>query len=178
MRDAFGSLRTYVRKLYACSTIEAMLSLAQETAAAYFPEASYLTTASRQPDGGWIYHGEAIAKASRVADFASHVEDIITPIFTSDPLAADIVACFPEASLPGDIATFDMYDEVQLKRILGVAFGAFKRIHEPMLAAAIQSRGGLVAKIYLGDFRKSYDDEIDLALVSAIADFASLAASP
>lgn len=178
IRDAFASLRTYLRKLNACSTTDEVLSLVEDTAASHFPETSYLATASRLPDGGWSFHGEPIGRASRMRAFAYDREEVVGPIFASELVAADDLMCFPEASSPGDLLTYDDYEEAKLAKILGKAYAGFKHLHEPMLAAVIRSRAGLVAHLYLADFRKIYGEETDLALVSAITDFASLAASP
>ncbi|HYZ17390.1 MAG TPA: helix-turn-helix transcriptional regulator [Candidatus Acidoferrum sp.] len=178
IRDAFAMMRRYLRKLNACSTTEEVLSLVAETTASLFPEVGYLTTGPRFPEGGWTHHGEAIAKASRLAAFASMHEEVVGPIFASDPFSADVITCFPDISLPGDLITHEDHDKARLMAVLGNAYAAFKQLHEPTVAAVIRSRGGFVAHLVLGDFRKSYDDEVDRAIVSSIVDFASLAISP
>lgn len=175
LRDATSSLRDYLRKLYACSSADELLSLVEDTAASHFPEASYVTSGSRLPDGGWLYHGEATGMPSRMRPFARNVEDVLAPIFASDPIAADIITCFPDAAMPGTLITYDDYDETAVARVLGNAYDDFKKLHAPMLAAAIRSRAGFVANLYLGDFRKGYENDVDRALVAAIVDFASLA---
>ena len=179
IRDAFLSLRWYLRKLYACSTTDEVFNLVKETAASFFPESSYVMTASRLPDSrGWTFHEEAIARVSRLDAFTHNRDEVVGPIFASDGAAADDIACFPMISSPGDLITFENYDELHLARMLRQRFGAFKRLHAPMIVTVIRSRADFVGHLYLGDFRKTYDDETNYALVSAIADFASLAASP
>ena len=178
LRDAFGSLREYLRKLNACSTTDEVLTLAQDAAASYFPEASYLTTAARLPDGRWAFRGEATGTASRVRAFAHNVEEIVAPLLASDSQAGDELMCFPDAALPGDLLKFDDYDEARVARLFGSAYDDFKRVHEPMLAGVIRTRANLVAHLYIGDFRNFYETSTDYALVSAIADFASLATVP
>jgi transcriptional regulator with XRE-family HTH domain len=175
LRDAYASLREYLRKLNACSTTDEVLTLVEDTAASHFPQASYVTTGLRLPDGGWVYHGEATGMPSRLRAFARNVEDVLAPIFASDRIAADIITCFPDAALPGTLITYEDYDEATLASILGEAYGDFKQLHAPMLAAAVRSRAGFVANLYLGEFRKNYESDVDRALVAAIADFASLA---
>jgi transcriptional regulator with XRE-family HTH domain len=177
MRDAFGSLRDYLRKLYACSTMDEVLSLLQDTAASHFPEATYLATVSRLPDGGWAFQGEAIAEISRRAAFANNMGEVVAPILASDPAGAGLITCFPEKSLPGDLITYSDHDELRLARILGKEYAGFKQLHGAMLAAVIRTRLGFVGHLYLGDFRKSYD-EVDGEFVSAIVDFASLVSVP
>jgi transcriptional regulator with XRE-family HTH domain len=175
IRDAFASLQRYLRKLYACTTAEEVLTLLEETAAGYFPEASYVTTASRLPDGCWSLYGEGIGRAARLRAFENNREEVIAPIFTLEPLAADAITCFPDVSFPGDLIRYSDHDELRLARMLGKAYAGFRQLHEPMLAAVVRSRTNFVAHLYLGDFRKSYDNETDRALVSAIVEFASLA---
>jgi hypothetical protein len=178
VRDALGSLRGYLRKLYACSTKDEVLSLVAETAASLFAEASYIATYSRQPDRGWSHHGELIGTGKRLHAFSYNRDEVVAPIFASDPLAADVITCFPELSLPGDLLTYDHYKETRVVAALGKGFRVFKQVHEASLAGVIRSRAGFVAQLLLGDFREIYDDEVDRALVSAIVDFASLTSSP
>ncbi len=175
LRVAFASLRSYLRKLYACSTTDEVLELVQETAVAHFPETPYLTTASRLPDGGWSFEGEGIGSGSRLRAYRSHSEEVVGPIFASKLVAADDLMCFPQAASPGDLLTFEHYDEPKLAGILGKDYPEFKRLHEPMLAAVIRSRADFVAHLYLADFLKIYDTEVDREMVRAIVDFASLA---
>ena len=177
VRDAFGSLRRYLRKVYSCSTMDEVMSVVQETAATYFPQVSYLATPARLPDGCWSVHGEVLGHRSRLRAFASHIEHVITPIVSTDPVAADAIVCFPKVSLPGDLSTYDDHDDATMAEILPTAFDAFKHLHEPMLAAIIRTRGGFFGHLYLGDFYRHYDSDVDRALVTAIADFASLAAA-
>jgi transcriptional regulator with XRE-family HTH domain len=176
IRDAFASLQRYLRKLYACTTPEEILTLLEETAAGYFPEASYVTTASRLPDGCWSLHGEGIGRAARLRAFENNREEVVAPIFASEPLAADAITCFPDVSLPGDLIRYSDHDELRLARMLGKTYVGFRQLHEAMLAAVVHSRTNFIAHLYLGDFRKCYDNETDRALVSAIVEFASLAA--
>ncbi|HTJ27525.1 MAG TPA: helix-turn-helix transcriptional regulator [Candidatus Limnocylindria bacterium] len=178
IRDAFASMRWYLRKLQTCSTIDEVLSLVEDTAASHFPETPCLTTAFRRPDGGWSFHADAIGRSSRLHAFNRDRDEVIIPVFDSGEVTADDLMCFPEASAPGDLLTYDDYDEATLAAILKGSFAGFKKLHEPMLAAVIRSRADFVAHLYLADFRATYGTETDRALVSAIADFASLAVSP
>lgn len=177
MREAFASLRGYLRKLYACSARDEVLQLVQDTAAALFPEALYLTMGSRLPDGGWRHHGEPTGNGRRLGAFVSFQENVIDPLFAFDPIGADVLTCFPRLSFPGDLVTYDDLEEA-LTAVLGTAFDRFKQLHEPSVVAVIRSRAGFVAHLLLGGFRNSYDNEVDLALVSAVVDFASVAISP
>jgi hypothetical protein len=177
MRDTFASLRCYLRKLYACSARDEVLQLVQDTAAALFPEASYLTMSSRLPDGGWRHHGEPTGNG-RLRAFVSFQENVIDPIFASNPIAANVITCFPRLSSPGDVVTYDDHEEVLTEAVLGTAFDRFKQLHEASVAAVIRSRAGFVAHLLLGGFQLSYDNEVDRALVSAVVDFASAAVSP
>lgn len=177
VRDAFVSLRRYINKLRVCSTTDEVLNLVLETAASHFPEASYLTAASRAAAGGWFFHGEPIAKPSRLYAFAHDQNDIVAPIFASEPLLADIMTCFPERSSPGELIAHYDHDETTLAGILGTAYGDFEALHEASMVAVVRSRAGFVAHLYLGEFLKVYDRDVDCALLSAIADFASVAAS-
>ena len=177
MRDTFASVRDYLRKLNACSTTDEVLTLAEDTAACQFPQASYLRTSVRLPDGRWSFHGDGTGRGSRLGTFASNAQDVIAPIFASDPLGAAVITCFPQVSSPGGLLTYDDYNESRLAGIVGKAFPVFKHLHQSMVVAVIRSRSGFVAHLYLGDFRMTYDNDVDRALISTIADFASLAAS-
>lgn len=178
MLDTFASLRRYLRSLYACSARDEVLSLVQDTAAAFFPEASYLAMSSRLPDDGWRHQGEPTGNGRRLRAFISFQENVIDPIFVSDPIAADVLTCFPWLSSPGDVVTYDDHEEALIEAVLGTAFDRFKQLHEASVAAVIRSRAGFVAHLLLGGFRMSYDNEVDRALVSAVVDFASAAVSP
>jgi hypothetical protein len=178
IRDAFGSMRWYLRKLNACSSIEEVLRLVEDTAASHFAEIPYLTTASRLPDGAWTFHGEGTGTASRLAVFTQEREEVVGPIFAAGENAADELMCFPEASSPGELLTFDDYDTGMLTGILKDGYRRFERLHESMLAAVIRSRTGFAAHLYLADFRRTYDAQTDRAFVMAIADFASLVVVP
>lgn len=177
LRDAFALVRRYLRKLYACSARDEVLYLVQDTAAALFPEASYLTMGARLPDGGWRHHGEPTGNG-RLRAFVSFQENVIDPIFASDPIAADVLTCFPQLSSPGDVVTYDDHEEARIEAVLGTAFARFKQLHEASAVAVIRSRAGFVAHLLLGGFQMSYENEVDRALVSAVADFASVAVSP
>jgi hypothetical protein len=176
--DAFASMRWYLRKLRSCSSIDEVLSVAEETAAANFPETPYLTTAYRCSDSSWMFHGEPIGRPSLLDAFNRCVNDVVLPIFESGDITGDELMCFPQASEPGDLLTYYDYDETRLAGILKDAYAGFKQLHEPMLAAVIRSRGDFVAHLYLADFLQLYDTETDRAVVSALADFASLAIAP
>jgi Helix-turn-helix domain len=178
MRDAFASLERYLRKLCACSTRDEVLHLVQDTAAALFPEASYLTIGSRLPDGGWKHQGEPTGNGRRLRAFVSFQEDVLDPIFASDPIGADVLTCFPQLSSSGDVVTYDDHEESRTEAVLGSAFDSFKHLHESSVAGVIRSRTGFVAHLLLGGFRISYDNAVDRALVSALVDFASAAVSP
>jgi transcriptional regulator with XRE-family HTH domain len=178
MRDAFASLRRYLRKLYECSARDDVLHLVQDTAAALFPEVSYLTMGSRLPDGGWMHHREPTGNGRRLRAFVSFQENVLDPIFAWDPLGADVLTCFPGLSAPGDIVTYDDHDETRTEAVLGKAFNHFKQLHECSVAGVIRSRTGFVAHLLLGGFLMSYDNEVDRALVSSLVDFASAAVSP
>jgi hypothetical protein len=176
VRTAYARFRRYLRRLYACSTSAELLSVIESTAVSFFPEASYVVSASRLPDGCWSFHGDGIGRASRIQTFNNNREHVVAPIFSSDPGAADRLMCFPEKRAPGEIVTYDDYgDERSLARDLEKAYPEFKQLHESMVAAVIHSRSGFVAHVYLGEFRKSYDDDGDQAILSAIAAYASLA---
>jgi hypothetical protein len=177
VRDAFGPLRDFLRKLNACSTTDELLSLVEDTAASYFPEASYLTTYSRGRDGGWSYHGEAMGAASRLPPFAYNRREVVAPTFALDPIASDLITGFPQLSLPGDFITYESHDETMLAAVFGKGFPVFKKVHEASLASVIRSREGFVAHLLVGDFLRIYGNDVDIALVAAIVDFASLAAS-
>jgi hypothetical protein len=178
MRDAFVSLRRYLRKLCACSARDEVLQLVQDTAAALFPEASYLTMGSRLPNGGWRHHRDPTGNGRRLGAFVSFQENVIDPIFASNPIAADVLTCFPRLSSPGDVVTYDDLDEALTEAVLGTAFDCFRQLHEASVAAVIRSRAGYVAHLLLGGFRMSYDNEVDRALLSTVVDFASAAVSP
>src|ERR1700736_4622753 len=80
IREAFSSIRWYLRKLQSCSTIDELLTLLEETAAAHFPEVSYLNTAFRRPSGGWSLHGEGIGTRARMRTFA-RLQELLRPVF-------------------------------------------------------------------------------------------------
>jgi hypothetical protein len=175
---AFGSMRSYLHKLNACSSTNEILRLVQETAASLFPRAPYIVPVVRHTGGGWSFHGDAIVEASRFEAFMRDRTDVILPILEADPLAADVITCFPQASLPGDLATYELHDMAALAQVLGKRYEAFKQLHETELAGVIRTRNGFVGHLYLGEFRKHYDGKTEHSLVSAITDFASLAAVP
>jgi hypothetical protein len=178
VRDAFASMRWYLRKLRSCSSTDEVLSAVEETAAANFPETPYLTTAFRCSNRSWMFHGEPIGRSSQIDAFNRCVDDVVLPIFEFGDTTGDELMCFPQASAPGELLTYFDYDDTRLAGILKDAYAGFKQLHEPMLAAVIRSRGDFVAHLYLADFLKLYDTEVDRAVVSALAEFASLAIAP
>ncbi len=171
IRDSLSHLQHYTRKLRDCSDTDEVLKLVQDAAASLFPEASYLTTATRLCDGGWIQHGDPAAKASRLDAFRHNRDEIVGPIFALEPLEADIITCFPERSLPGDLVTYNDYDERTLAGILGKEFTYFRNLHESAVTTVVRSREGFVGHLYVGDFLKMYDREADRAMLAAIRRF-------
>jgi transcriptional regulator with XRE-family HTH domain len=176
IREAFSSVRWYLRKLQSCSTIDELLTLLEDTAAAHFPEVSYLSTGARRPSGGWSIHREGIGTPARMRTFA-RLRDRLRPVFEANPVVADQIVGFPTASMPGDFLTHRNYNAAIVAPILELARAELVRFFQPMLVAAVRSRSGYVAHLMLSDFRAVYAGKTELALVATMADFASLALS-
>jgi transcriptional regulator with XRE-family HTH domain len=173
--EAFSSIRWYLRKLQSCSTIDELLTLIEDTAAAHFPEVSYLTTVLRRPSGGWSFHSEGIGTRPCMRVFA-RVQELLRPVFEADQVADETVR-FPIASMPGDLLTYRNLDAAVLAPILNLSPAEFERFFEPVLIAVVRSRMGYVAHLMLSDFRNVYVGETERALAATIAEFASLALS-
>lgn len=176
IREAFSSIRWYLRKLQSCSTIEELLTLLEDTAAAQFPEVSYLATLLRRPSGGWSFHGEGIGTRARMRTFV-RLHELKRPVFEANPDAFDQMVRFPIASMPGDTFTYRNFNLAILAPILKQVPAEFEQFYGPMLAAVVRSRSGYVAHLVLNDFRDVYAGETERALATTIADFASLALS-
>jgi transcriptional regulator with XRE-family HTH domain len=176
IREAFSSVRWYLRKLQNCSTIDELLTLLEDTAAAQFPEVSYLWTSSRRPSGGWSFHGDGIGTRARRHEFV-RLQEMLGPVFEADPLASDEMFRFPVATMPGDILTNRNMNSAIMAPILKKSLPELKRCSEPLLIAVVRSRSGYVAHLSMSDFRDVYFGETEQALASTIADFASLALS-
>jgi transcriptional regulator with XRE-family HTH domain len=173
--EAFSSVRWYLRKLQSCSTIDELLTLLEDTAAAQFPEVSYLMTAFRWPLGGWCLHGEGIGTPARTREFV-RLQELLGPAAAENPAACDEIVRFPIGSMPGDILTYRNYNAAVAAPILELAPVEFERLFEPVLVAVTRSRSGYVAHLMLSDFHAVYG-ETERALAATIADFASLALS-
>jgi transcriptional regulator with XRE-family HTH domain len=176
IREAFASIRWFLRKLQSCSTIEEVLTLLEDTAAAHFPDVSYLNTAFRRPSGGWSLHGEGIGTRARMRTFA-RLQELLRPVFEGNPVVSDEIVGFPIASMPGDTLTSRNYNWPTVAPILELALAECEHFFEPMLVAVTRSRAGYVAHLMLSDFHAVYGGETEQALASTIADFASLALS-
>jgi transcriptional regulator with XRE-family HTH domain len=176
IREAFSSVRWYLRKLQSCSTIDELLTLLEDTAAAHFPEVSYVNTGVRWPSGGWSLQREGVGTPARMRTFA-RLRELLVPVFEANPVVADEIVGFPIASMPGDTLTHRNYNAAIVAPILKLAPAELVRFFKPMLVAAVRSRSGFVAHLMLSDFRANYAGETERALAATIADFASLALS-
>jgi hypothetical protein len=176
IQEAFSSVRWYLRKLNSCSTMEEVLTLLEDTAAAHFPEVSFLGTKVRRPSGGWSFHSDGIGTQAQMRTFRG-VRESLRPVFESDPVLADKMLRFPNASMPGDILTYRNIDGAVKASVLALRPAEIERLFEPMLIAVARSRSGYVAHLLLSDFRAVYAGETESALAATIADFASLALS-
>lgn len=174
--EAFASVRRYLRALASCSSIDEVLTLLEETAATTFPETSYITTAVRAPAGGWSFHSPGSGTRSGMRTFARN-QAILAPVMATDNGLADRITRFPRASAPGAILTFEDYDSRVLEGILKLTRADIEYVHESLLTAVVRSRSGLVAHLFLSDFRKVYGAETEMAFAATLADFASLAVS-
>lgn len=174
--EAFSSVRWYLRKLQNCSTIDELLTLLEDTAAAHFPEVSYVNTGVRRPSGGWSLQREGIGTKARMRTFG-RLRELLRPVFEANPVVADEIVGFPIASMPGDTLTHRNYNAAIVSPILKLAPADLVRFFKPMLVAAVRSRSGFVAHLMLSDFRAVYTGETERALAATITDFASLALS-
>jgi transcriptional regulator with XRE-family HTH domain len=174
--EAFSSIRWYVRRLRSCSAIDELLTLLEDTAAAHFPEVSFLATILRRPSGPWSFHGEGVGTRAGMRTLAG-VRELLTPVFAADQVTSDATVRFPIGSMPGDLLTYRNLDPAVLAPILKQSPAEFARFFEPLLVAVVRTRLGYVAHLVLSDFGNVYLGETERALAATIVEFASLALS-
>lgn len=175
--EAYGSVQWYLRKLTAASSLEDVLSLAEETACAHFPEVSFIVAMSRTPDGRWVPHGEGLGTATASRRIWRQYGELHRPLGEVDPAGLDRLMGYPAISQPGDLLTFRDKDRSALTRIVTGARRRYERNNSAELLARMRSRDGYVGHLFFADFCKSNDGPADRELAATIADLASLALS-
>jgi hypothetical protein len=169
-------VRKYLRALEHCSTAGEVLALVQDTAAAVFPETSYLATTIRQPNGNWSCASPPQATAWGMRTFGRNLT-MLCEISGRDRSFGDALVRFPKVSSPGDVLTIENYDTALLARELEQAHGVVECLHASLLTTVIRSRSGLVAHLFLSDFQRVYSTETERVCAATLADFASHALS-
>jgi transcriptional regulator with XRE-family HTH domain len=175
--ETYASMQWYLRKLSAASSVEEVLSLAEQTAYAHFPETSFIIAMSRTPDGRWAPHGEGLGTTTAIRRVWRQYADIHRPIGNINRGALDQLMGFPTTSQPGDLLTFADFDRTALSTILKGAWRRYERNNGAELIARMRSRSGYVGHLFFADFCKSYEAPVDWELAATIADLASLALS-
>jgi transcriptional regulator with XRE-family HTH domain len=173
--EANASLQWYLRKLTAASSVEEVLSLAEESACAQFPDVSFIIAMSRTPDGRWVPHGEGLGTTTAIRRVWRQHGEIHRPLSDVDRAGLDLLMGFPAVTQPGDLLTFADHDRPALDTILKGATRRYERNNGAELLARMRSRQGYVGHLFFADFLKSYDSPTDRALAATIADLASLA---
>lgn len=175
--QALASVQWYLRKLTAASSVEEVLSLAEETACAHFPQVSFIIANSRMPDGRWVPHGEGLGTAGAMRRVWRQYDEIHRPLGAVDRAGLDWLMGYPAISQPGDLLTLADLDRAALATILKGARRRYEGNNGAELLVRMRSREGYVGHLFFADFRKTYDGPADRELAATIADLASLALS-
>jgi hypothetical protein len=175
--EAYSSMQWYLRKLTSASSVDEVLSLAEETAYAHFPDVSFIAAMSRTPDGVWVPHGEGLGTAGALRRVWRQYADVHRPLGNVDRAGLDRLMGYPAISQPGELMTFADLDRAALSTILKGARRRYERNNGAELLARMRSRNGHVGHLFFADFCKSSDRPADRELAATIADLASLALS-
>jgi transcriptional regulator with XRE-family HTH domain len=175
VHEAFSSLQWYLRKLNAASSVDEVLTIAEESACAHFPNASFIIAMSRTSGGRWVPHGEGVGTPRALRRVWLQYGEIHRPLAALDRSGLDLLMGYPVLSQPGDLLTFGDLDRSSLTAVLKGAYQRYERNNGAELLARMRSREGYVGHLFFADFCKSYGDPVDRELVATIADFASLA---
>jgi transcriptional regulator with XRE-family HTH domain len=175
--EAYASMQWYMRKLRSASSVDEVLSLAEETAYAHFPEISFVIAMSRTSDGRWVPHGEGLGTMRAMRRVWRQYGDVHRPLGEVDPVGLDRLMGFPAFRKPGDLLTLADVDRPALTSILKESRRRYERNNGAELLARIASREGYVGHLFFADFRKNNDGPSDRELAATIADLASLTLS-
>jgi hypothetical protein len=175
--EAYASMQWYLRKLSSASSVDEVLSVAEETAHAHFPEISFLCAMSRTSDGRWVPHGEGLGTTMAMRRVWRQYREVHRPLGEVDPVGLDRLMGYPAFWQPGDLLTLADVDRSALSSILKGARRRYERNNGAELLARITSRRGYVGHLFFADFRKYNDGATDRELAATIADLASLALS-
>jgi hypothetical protein len=170
-------MQWYMRKLRSASSVDEVLSLAEETAYAHFPEISFVIAMSRTLDGRWLPHGEGLGTTMAMRRVWRQYGDVHRPLGEVDPVGLDRLMGYPAFRKPGDLLTLADVDRPALTSILKESRRRYERNNRAELLARIASREGYVGHLFFADFRKNNDGPTDRELAATIADLASLALS-
>jgi transcriptional regulator with XRE-family HTH domain len=175
--EAYAPMQWYLRKLAAASSVDEVLSLAEETAYAHFPDVSFICAMSRTPDGEWVPHGEGLGTAAALRRVWRQYGDVHRPLGAVDRAGLDQLMGYPAISQPGEVLTFAGLDRTALATILKGSRRRYERNNGAELLARMRSRDGYVGHLFFADFCKNNDRSADRELAATIADLASLALS-
>lgn len=175
--EAYTSVQWYLRKLTSASSVDEVLSLAEETAYAHFPDVSFICAISRTPDGAWVPHGEGLGTAGALRRVWRQYSDVHRPLGAVDRAGLDRLMGYPAISQPGDVMTFADLDRAAVATILKGSRRRYERNNGAELLARIRSRDGHVGHLFFADFCKNNDKPAERELAATIADLASLAMS-
>ena len=175
--EAYASIQWYLRRLGAASSVDEVLSLAEETAHACFPDVSFIVAMSRTPEGGWAPHGEGLGTAAALRRVWRQYGEVHRPLGDTDRSGLDRLMFYPAISQPGEVLTFAGHDRAVLATILKGARHRYERNNGGELLARLRSRDGYVGHLFFADFCKSSDKPVERELAATIADLASLALS-
>lgn len=173
--EAYASMQWYLRKLASASSVDEVLTLAEETACSHFPEVSFIVAMSRTPDGTWLPHGEGLGTAKSLRRVWRQYGEIHRPLGEVNRAGLDHLMGYPTISQPGELLTFGDLDRAALSEILKDARRRYERNNSAELLARMRSRDGFVGHLFFADFRKNNDRPVDRELAATIVDFASLA---
>jgi hypothetical protein len=175
--EAYSSMQWYLRKLRSASSVDEVLSFAEETAHAHFPEISFLCAMSRTTDGRWVPHGEGLGTTMAMRRVWRQYREVHRPLGDADPVGLDRLMGYPAFWQPGDLLTLADVDRTARNSILKGASRRYEHNNGAELLARITSRDGYLGHIFFADFLKNNGGAIDRELVATIADLASLALS-
>lgn len=168
--QAFGGLRSGVKRLWSASKVEEALEIAAEELGTHFPCADLIASFHRADDGRWKYllvvdRGLGNRNANLYTDLASSL--------TCERF--DEIVLYPLLSEPGEIGSRDTYRATSVRSVYEEGLVKHKLTQWTFLHGRIRSRRGIVAGITVKHADQRHYSDVDRAVVGAITSMVSLA---
>lgn len=170
--EASSLVRSTLSRLWSASTVEEALSGAAEGASSHFGDAALVGFVHRIAQGRW--NTPFLVDRGVGARNARYYDDLVSSL---TPARVDEVALYPVLPEPGDVGTLDSYGATSVAEILEAERAKHKIHCLVLLHARIRSRNGVIGGITIKHEKDHEYSEVDRAIISAIASFASLALS-